>query len=54
VKEKKSIQITLKVNPDLNERFERAARALGYKKNEAVREAMRRFVLQFEQKDRAK
>jgi metal-responsive CopG/Arc/MetJ family transcriptional regulator len=46
----KSVQVTLKVPEDFLKRFEEVSEKLGYSRNEAIREAMRRFEEQASQK----
>jgi Ribbon-helix-helix protein, copG family. len=43
-KESKTVRVTLKVPKDLLERFDEVAKALGYRRTEAIKEAMRRFM----------
>jgi predicted DNA-binding protein len=40
--------VSFRVNKEFYERFKAIARALGYSPTEAIREAMRRFVKEYE------
>jgi antitoxin component of RelBE/YafQ-DinJ toxin-antitoxin module len=42
------VPVTLRVDKGLYEKFVKAAEALGYKPTEAIREAMRRFIQDYE------
>jgi hypothetical protein len=46
----KSVQVTLKVTESFLKRFDEVSEMLGYTRNEAIREAMRRFDDQASQK----
>lgn len=46
----KSVQVTLKVPESFLKRFDEVSEMLGYSRNEAIREAMRRFEEQASQK----
>ncbi|MGQ9691837.1 MAG: ribbon-helix-helix domain-containing protein [Thermoproteota archaeon] len=45
----KSVQVTLKIPESFLKRFDEVVEASGYSRNEAIREAMRRFEEQLSQ-----